>query len=57
MLLNLDIEALLLAFMPPAEEMVDLIEQAFLEGQIDGRRADLAYLWLQQDNTTQDGAK
>ncbi len=26
--------------------MVDLIEQAFLEGQIDGQRADLAYLWL-----------
>jgi len=24
----------------------DLIEQAFLEGQIDGLRADLAYLWL-----------
>ena len=28
---------------PPDEEMVDLIEQAFLEGQIDGVRADLAY--------------
>jgi len=27
---------------PPDEELVDLIEQAFLEGQIDGGRAD----WL-----------
>jgi len=26
--------------------LVDLIEQAFLEGQIDGLRADLACLWL-----------
>ncbi len=31
---------------PPDPELVDLIEQAFLEGQIDGQRADLAYLWL-----------
>ena len=29
------------------EEFVDLIEQAFLEGQIDGRKADLACWWLQ----------
>ena len=28
-------------------ELLNLIEQAFLEGQIDGQRADLAYLWLQ----------
>jgi hypothetical protein len=27
--------------------MVDLVEQAFLEGQIDSQEADLAYLWLQ----------
>ena len=32
--------------MPPDEEMVDLIEWAFLEGQIDGEESDLAYLWL-----------
>ena len=31
---------------PPDSELVDLIEQAFLEGQIDGLKADLAYLWL-----------
>ena len=31
---------------PPDPELVDLIEQAFLEGQIDGKKADLAYLWL-----------
>jgi hypothetical protein len=28
--------------MPPDPEMVGLIEQAFLEGQIDGLKADLA---------------
>ncbi len=28
---------------PPDAELVDLIEQAFLEGQIDGQMADLAY--------------
>ncbi len=31
---------------PPDEELVDLIEQAFLEGQIDGQKADFAHLWL-----------
>jgi hypothetical protein len=31
---------------PPDPELVDLIEQAFLEGQIDVQKADLAYLWL-----------
>ncbi len=32
---------------PPDAEFVDLIEQAFLEGQIDGQKAELAYLWLE----------
>ena len=31
---------------PPDPELVDLIEQAFLEGQIDSQKAELAYLWL-----------
>ncbi len=31
---------------PPDLEFVVLIERAFLEGQIDGLRADLAYFWL-----------
>ena len=30
----------------PDPELVDLIERAFLEGQIDGSEADLSYLWL-----------
>jgi len=38
---------LLESSIPPDPELVDLIEWAFLEGQIDGQRADLAYLWLQ----------
>ncbi len=37
---------LLLESMPPDPDLVDLIEQAFIEGQIDGQKADLAYLWL-----------
>ncbi len=36
--------------MPPDPELVDLIEQAFLEGQIDGQKADLAYLRLLAEN-------
>ena len=39
-------EKLLRGVVPPDEEMVDLIEWAFLERQIDGVKADLAYLWL-----------
>ena len=31
----------------PDPELVDLIEPAFLEGQIDGQKADLACLWLE----------
>ena len=36
-------EELLRAAMPPDEELVDLIEKAYLDGQIDGVKADLAY--------------
>jgi hypothetical protein len=39
-------EELLRAAMPPDEELVDLIEQAFLEGQIDGETQALAFAWL-----------
>jgi hypothetical protein len=35
-------EERLRAAMPPDEDLVDLIEAAFLEGQIDGTKADLA---------------
>jgi hypothetical protein len=42
-------EELLKAAMPPDDDFVDLIEKAFLDGQIDGGRANLAYLWLVQD--------
>jgi hypothetical protein len=39
----MDISELLERSRPPDSEMVDLIEQAFLQGQIDGQKADLAY--------------
>ena len=32
--------------MPLDPDLVDFIEQAFLEGQIDGQNADLAYACL-----------
>ncbi len=32
---------------PPDPELVDLIEQAFLEGQINGEAQGLAYLWIE----------
>ena len=43
---------LLEASRPPDPELVDLIEQAFIEGQIDSEKADLAYtyLWLELGN-------
>jgi len=41
-------EELFRATVPPDEALVDLIEWAFLEGQIDGLKADLAYLWLRR---------
>ena len=44
--MSCDLRELLEQTRPPDEELVDLIEQAFLDGQIDGKRADLAYLWL-----------
>ncbi len=31
---------------PPDPDMVDMIERAFIEGQIDGEVQELAYLWL-----------
>ncbi len=39
-------EDLLRQSMPPDPDLVDLIEWAFLEGQIDGAKADLAYSQL-----------
>ncbi len=44
--LNCELPNLLHDSMPFDPELVDLIEQAFLEGQIDGQKADLAYLCL-----------
>jgi len=32
--------------MPPDPELVDLIEWAFLDGQIDGKTLDLAHIFL-----------
>ena len=31
----------------PDPEMIDLIEKAFLEGQIDGETMELAYCWIE----------
>ena len=37
--------------MPPDQDLVDLIEQAFFEGQIDGQKTDLAFWWLHAQST------
>ena len=44
--LRCDLSQILEQTRPPNPDLVDLIEQAFLEGQIDGQKADLAYLSL-----------
>ncbi len=41
--LQCELSELLERARPPDPELVDLIEQAFFEDQIDGRKADLAY--------------
>jgi hypothetical protein len=41
-----DLPNLLLESMPPDQDLVDLIERSFLEGQIGGQQADLAYTYL-----------
>ena len=44
--LHCDLPEILELIRPPDPDIVDLIEQALLEGQIDRLKADLAYLWL-----------
>ena len=41
---------LLEASRPPDPDLVDLIEQSFLEGQIDSQKAELAYLFLTSES-------
>ena len=41
--LKCELPYLLEASSPPDPDLIDLIEQAFLEGQIDGLKAELAY--------------
>lgn len=41
--MSCDLSELLEQTWPPDPELVDLIERAFLEGQINGQKADLAY--------------
>ena len=44
--LECELPKLLDASRPPDPELVDLIEQAFIDGQIDSQKAKLAYWWL-----------
>ncbi len=44
--LKCDLPYLLEVSRPPDPELVDLIEPAFIEGQIDSQKADLAYTFL-----------
>lgn len=44
--LQCELPEILEATIPRDPELLDLIEQAFIEGQIDSQKAALAYLWL-----------
>jgi len=44
--LHCDLSELLEQTRPPDPDLVDLIEQAFIDGQIDSQVADLAYLCI-----------
>ena len=44
--LQCDLSEILEQTRPPDPELVDLIEQAYLEGQIGSHKAELAYLCL-----------
>jgi hypothetical protein len=44
--LKCDLPYLVEVSRPPDPEFVDLIEQAYLEGQIDSEKADFAYTYL-----------
>ena len=48
--LHCDLSELLEQTRPPDPDLVDLIEQAFIDGQIDSQVADLAYLLLMGDH-------
>jgi len=48
--MSFDLSELLEQTRPPDPELADLIEWTFLEGQIDGREAELAYEWLEAKN-------
>ena len=47
--LNCELLDVLEASRPPDPELVDLIEPAFIVGQIDSQKADLAYTFLRLD--------
>ena len=53
--LQCDLSELLESSRPPDSALVDLIEQAFLEGQIDSESAEQAYLCLLPVLTTKAG--
>jgi hypothetical protein len=36
----------------PDDDLADLIEAAFLEGQIDGETQSLAFAWLERNHQT-----
>lgn len=40
------LEEFLRSWLPPDDELLDLIEAAFLEGQIDGDQLSLASAWV-----------
>lgn len=48
--LQYDLPELLEQARPPDPELVDLIEQAFFQGLMDGETQEPAYLWLEANH-------
>ena len=46
----MDLSVLLELSMPPDPDLADLIDAAFLEGQIDGETQSLAFAWLERNH-------
>ena len=45
--LHCDLSEILELTRPPDPELIGLIERAYLAGQIDSQKADLAFFWLE----------
>ena len=50
MIVRIDCEQIALNTIPSDEALMDLIEEAFFEGRIDGETLSLAFLWVESND-------